>query len=130
MPNISPTNQRQVEKYKYLFGKGVNVSILSPTSKSFDIGPTAVTLFAANGSPVKVIKHEKRIKLNLGLRRNIFWSYVIVTSSVIGSDFIKHDLRRNQLADNTTGTISELKSATYNETASIRNFDATSSFTI
>ena len=112
------------------------MSVLPLASKSPDIRPTAVTLFAANGSPIKVIG-EKRIKLNLGLSRDFYWSFVIadVTSPIIGSDFIKHhdlliDLRRNRLVDNTTGTTSELKSATYNEAASIRTFDATSPFTV
>lgn len=120
----------------FLIDSGADVSVLPLTSKSCDIRPTAVTLFAAKGSAIKVIG-ERRIKLNLGLGRDFYWSFVIadVTSPIIGSDFIKHhdlliDLRRNRLVDNTTRTSSDLKSATYNEAASIRTFDPTNPFTV
>lgn len=59
--------------------------------KSFDVRPTAIVLYAANGSPIKVIG-EKRVKVDLGLRRDFFWSFIVanVTSPIIGCDFIKH----------------------------------------
>ncbi|XP_065362008.1 uncharacterized protein LOC135955583 [Calliphora vicina] len=91
-------------------------------------------LYAANGSPIKVIG-EKRIKLDLGLRRDFHWSFVIadVTSPIIGSDFIKFydlliDLRRNRLIDNITGLISQLTSSTFSAAAVIRTFDSTEPF--
>lgn len=118
----------------FLVDSGADVSVLPLTSKSLDIRPTAVVLYAANGSPIRVIG-EKRVKLNLGLRRDFHWSFVIadVTSPIIGSDFIKFydlliDLRRNRLIDNATGSVTRLTSSTYHEAAVIKSFDASNPF--
>lgn len=113
-------------KKKFLVDSGADVSVLPVTSKSFDVRPTAVMLYAANGSPIKVVG-EKRVKLDLGLRRDFHWSFVVadVTSPIIGSDFIKYydlliDLRRNRLIDNITGLVSQLTSSKIYEAAVIK----------
>lgn len=97
---------------------------------SFDVRPTAVVLYAANGSPIKVIG-EKRIKLDLGLRCNFHWSLIIadVTSPIIGSDFIKQyylllDLRRNRLIDNVTGLVARLSPSSRFEAVVIKTYDS------
>lgn len=58
-------------------------------------------LFAVNGTPIKVYG-QTALKLNLGLRREFIWNFVIaeVSSKIIGADFIRHfdlliDLKRN-----------------------------------
>lgn len=59
---------------------------------------------------------ETRLKLDLGLKQNFYWSFIIagVNTPIIVSDFIKHhdlqiDLRRNRLIDNITGNDSQLQ---------------------
>ncbi|XP_061396864.1 uncharacterized protein LOC133332479 [Musca vetustissima] len=92
------------------------------------MSPTAVTLYAANGSPIKVIG-ETRLKLDLGLKRKFYWSFVIadVTTPIIGSDFIKYhdlliDLRRNRLIDNITGHNSQLQLPSTSKIACVKLF--------
>lgn len=66
-------------------------------------------------SPIRVVG-ETRLKLDLGLKQNFYWSFIIagVNTPIIVSDFIKHhdlqiDLRRNRLIDNITGNDSQLQ---------------------
>lgn len=70
--------------------------------------PTDVKLFAANGTPIKVYG-EVILKLNLGLRRDFVWRFIIsdVTQKIIGADFLSNfdlmvDMKRKRLVDNTT----------------------------
>ena len=121
------------EQY-FLVDSGTDVSVLPLTSKSFDVRPTAVVLYAANGSPIKVIG-EKRLKIDLGLRRDFFWSFVVadITSPIIGCDFIKYydlliDLKRNRLIDNTTGVVSQFTSPIFCETLTIKTFNTADPF--
>lgn len=65
-------------------------------------------LYAANGTPIKVFG-QTTIRLNLGLRRDFTWPFIIaaVTQPIIGADFLAHydlmvDLKRNRLIDNVT----------------------------
>lgn len=65
-------------------------------------------------SPIRVVG-ETRLKLDLGLKQNFYWSFIIagVNTPIIVSDFIKHhdlqiDLRRNRLIDNITGNDSQI----------------------
>lgn len=118
----------------FLVDSGADVSVLPLISKSSDMRPTAMVLYAANGSPIKVVG-EKRIKIDLGLRRSFFWSFVVadVTSPIIGSDFIKHhdlliDLRRNRLIDNITGIVSQLTTPIACEAAIIKSFNSSDPF--
>ncbi|XP_036346614.1 uncharacterized protein LOC118755928, partial [Rhagoletis pomonella] len=70
--------------------------------------PTSVKLYAANGSEINAYGILRR-RINLGLRRNFEWSFMVadVSTPIIGSDFIRHydltiDLKRNKLIDKTT----------------------------
>lgn len=119
---------------KILVDTGADVSVLPITCNDFDVRPTAIMLYAANGSPIKVIG-EKSIKIDVGLRREFLWSFVVagVTSPIIGSDFIKHydlliDLRRNRLVDNITGLVVQLTSSMFCETAVIKTFNSADEF--
>ncbi|XP_052863823.1 uncharacterized protein LOC128270462 [Anopheles cruzii] len=80
----------------------------SRDSDKTNLQPTSVALIAANGTRIPV-HGEAVINVNLGLRRNFLWTFVIadVTTAIIGSDFLAHhdlliDLRRRRLIDNTT----------------------------
>nr|XP_049464884.1 uncharacterized protein K02A2.6-like [Anopheles coluzzii] len=72
------------------------------------VKPSPIKLFAANGSPINVYG-EVLLKINLGLRREFLWSFLIadVTSGIIGADFLGNfellvDMKRKRLIDNTT----------------------------
>lgn len=73
-----------------------DVSVLPLTSANFDIRPAAIKLFAANGSPIKV-SGEMCIKLDLGLKRNFYWPFMLMSRHLL------IDLNRNRLIDNVTG---------------------------
>lgn len=78
---------------------------------------------------------EQVIKLNLGLRRDFCWPFVIadVTCPIIGADFIHHhdlliDLRRNRIIDNLTKLESSCTQNTINIETTIKTFDSTNPF--
>ncbi|XP_036320418.1 uncharacterized protein LOC118734919 [Rhagoletis pomonella] len=104
------------------------------SAKPYDIRPTATKLYAANGSAIKVVG-EKRINLDLGLRRNFSWSFIVadVTTTIIGADFIRFydlliDLRRNRIIDNLTKLRSSLTAPTLCKATEIKTFDSTDPF--
>lgn len=93
--------------HNFLIDTGADVSVI-PRMKAAHIRPTTMTLFAVNNTPIKVFG-EAVLKLDLGLRREFVWRFLIadVSSSIIGADFIRNfdlliDLKRNRLIDNTT----------------------------
>lgn len=88
--------------------------------------PTDVKLFAANGTPIKVYG-EVILKLNLGLRRDFVWRFIIsdVTQKIIGADFLSNfdlmvDMKRKRLVDNTTKLSSQ--GFLFNINSSVRSF--------
>lgn len=118
----------------FLVDSGADVSVLPLKSKSYDTSPTSTSLYAANGSTIRV-EGERRVKIDIGLRRNFYWSFIVadVTSPIIGSDFIKHfdlliDLRRNRLIDNCSGLVSRLTSPSFGEAAVIKTFNINDPF--
>lgn len=64
-----------ISKQNFLIDSGTDVSILPPTSKAFDLRPTAIVLYAANGSPIRV-SGERSIKVDLGLRCEFFFCHL------------------------------------------------------
>lgn len=93
---------------QFLIDTGADVSVIPRGLRSAGIKPTSIQLFAANGTPIKVYG-ESLLKVNLGLRREFSWTFLIadVTSGIIGADFICHhdlliDLKRRRLIDNNT----------------------------
>lgn len=108
--------------------------MLPLTKTSYDLRSTNTQLFAANGTPIKMIG-EKVIKLDLGLRREFCWPFVVadVTSPIIGADFIRNfdlliDLRRNQIIDNTTKLVSSCTANVCTDDTAIKTSDASNSF--
>ena len=54
----------KLSRTNFLIDSGADVSVLPFTTKSIDVRPSAIVLFAANGSPIDVIG-ERRVKLAL-----------------------------------------------------------------
>lgn len=93
---------------QFLIDTGADVSVVPRGSSCSNVKPTTMRLFAANGTPIHVYG-EALLKVNLGLRREFLWTFLIadVTTGIIGADFICNfdlliDLKRNRLIDNTT----------------------------
>ena len=118
---------------QFLIDTGADVSVVPRGLHSAKVKPTSLQLFAANGTPIKVYG-EVLLKVNLGLRREFLWSFLIadVTSGIIGADFLRNfdlliDLKRNRLIDNTTHLESNgslAKSSKY----SIKTFNSVSPY--
>lgn len=105
--NISPASDN-ITKRHYPIDTGADVSVLPLATPTYELRPTNTLLFAANGTHIKVIG-EQNVKLNLGLRRELRWPFVVadVTTPIIGADFIRHfdlliDLGRNRIIDQQT----------------------------
>lgn len=117
----------------FLVDTGADVSAMPPTTKQKQNPSNAFQLFAANGTQIKTYG-EKRIELNLGLRRAYTWTFIIadIQQPIIGSDFLKHydllvDIKRNRLIDQTTritstGIMYQMKSV------SITTYDTSNTF--
>ncbi|XP_062714514.1 uncharacterized protein LOC134291155 [Aedes albopictus] len=93
---------------QFLIDTGADVSVVPRGSSCSNVKHTTMRLFAANGMPIHVYG-EALLKVNLGLRREFLWTFLIadVTTGIIGADFICNfdlliDLKRNRLIDNTT----------------------------
>lgn len=63
-----------------------------------------IKLFAANGTEIKTFG-EKYLTLNIGLRRQFSWKFIIadIKTPLIGADFLSHydllvDPKRNKLS--------------------------------
>lgn len=92
----------------FLIDSGAEISVIPRDRRVNGARPTSAVLVAANGTPISVYG-EATLNLNLGLRRDFLWTFIIadVTTAIIGADFLAHhdlliDLKRRQLIDNTT----------------------------
>ena len=92
---------------RFLVDTGADVSVLPP-SRSEKQHPSSITLQAVNKSPISTYG-EKSLALDLGLRRNFQWIFLIadVPIAIIGADFLAHfglkvDVRQRKLIDTTT----------------------------
>lgn len=116
--NTSDTNSKLLvfEKStskKYLTDTGADISVVPPKPKEKNKhGNTIIPLYAANGTKTTQIGvyGEKRIAIDLDLRRDFTWNFVLadVSQPIIGYDFLSHsdllvDCKRSRLIDNTTG---------------------------
>lgn len=95
-------------KMHFLIDSGADVSVIPKTFQSVNTKPTNVQLYAANGSPISIYG-EVLLKLNLNLRREFVWKFLIadVNQAIIGADFINHfdlliNLREKCLHDRKT----------------------------
>lgn len=92
-------------KIQYLIDSGADFSVIPPNNKNL---PHQSLMYAANGSPIKCYG-TKIISIDLGLRRQMTWEFVIadVTKPIIGADFLYEydlliDVRRKKLIDKKT----------------------------
>jgi transposase InsO family protein len=92
---------------RFLIDTGAEVSVLAAKMKH-RVTPSDYNLFAANGSPIKTYG-QKTMCLNLGLRRDFKWTFIIadVRNSIIGADFLSKykllvDLHARRLRDQVT----------------------------
>lgn len=118
----------------FLVDTGADVCVLPLATSTYQLRPTEIQLFAANGTPIKVAG-ERVIKLNLGLRREFIWPFIVadVSTPIIGADFIRHhdiliDLRRNRLIDNETKVESTCIRIDGTDTVNIKTFDTTNPY--
>lgn len=108
----------------FLIDTGADVSVVPPTI--FErYKPTDYYIYAANNSKIKTYG-VKTIKLNLGLRREFMWNFMIadVTSPIIGADLLRHygllvDLKSRKLLDNVTN-LSAVCKLTNEEVSSLK----------
>ncbi|XP_062556759.1 uncharacterized protein LOC134221587 [Armigeres subalbatus] len=116
-----------------LIDTGADVSVVTKGLHSAKVKPTSMKLFAANGTPIKVYG-EVLLKVNLDLRREFLWTFLIadVSSGIIGADFICNfdlliDLKRKRLIDNAT-RLESIGSLAKTSEYSIKTFSAVSPY--
>lgn len=100
---------------QFLVDSGADLSVYPRRLVRGPLKPTSFQLQAANDSYIQTFGHIP-LKLNIGLRRDFFWNFVIadVANPIIGADFLSHfklliDLHHKCLIDNVTG----LKTSTH-----------------
>lgn len=98
----------QMSKYQYLIDTGSDLCCFSRRLLKGRCNNSDYDFSAANGSSIKTYGNIS-LHLNLGLRRNFFWNFVIadVSTPIIGSDFVSYynlltDCRRKRLIDGNT----------------------------
>lgn len=109
---VSSTSNRlcvydQDTREKYLVDTGADISVLAARGKK----PTtscSYKLYAANNTPIQTYG-VKTLTLNLGLRRNYRWTFIIadVKTSILGADFLRThkllvDLHNKKIVDHVT----------------------------
>lgn len=94
--------------FKFLIDSGSDISCI-PVPKRLNNESPSNYLYAANNSKIPVYGN-KLLDLNIGLRRNFRWSFVIanVSCPIIGADFLRNfallvDLSKFRLIDSVTG---------------------------
>ncbi|XP_075170218.1 uncharacterized protein LOC142242515 [Haematobia irritans] len=115
----------QSSKQQFLVDTGADVSVI-PASLYGKRGEVeAFELQAANRTPIKTFG-TKILKLNLGLRRDLVWPFVIadITQPIIGSDFLENfdllvDIRRRCLIDKRTNLKVECSLSTIPQISSV-----------
>ena len=98
----------QSSKTKFLVDTGAQVSILPYTSFPALNGSCNLSLKAVNNSSITTYG-EKLMTLDLGLRRNFKWIFIVtdLPTPILGADFLHNfnllvDLKRCRLVDTTT----------------------------
>lgn len=93
---------------KFLIDTGADVSIIPKQHFSHIQTSDVYKLFAANGTPIKTFGTIS-INVNLGLRRNFKWNFIIadVTNAIIGADFLDYyallvDIKNKRVIDGIT----------------------------
>ena len=95
-------------KKKFLVDSGANISVF-PVGNSYENCEEDSSLVAANGTKIKTFG-EKLLKLNIGMRREFKWPFVIalVQYPILGADFLSFfklsiSMYDRSITDNVTG---------------------------
>lgn len=90
---------------RFLIDSGSVISLVPRSACTWKLKPSSLTLHAANNSKICTYG-EYPLNVNLGLRRDFRWSFIIadVSAAIIGADFLVHyglllDLRTQRLMD-------------------------------
>jgi transposase InsO family protein len=93
--------------HRFLIDTGAEISVLAASTVQRKV-PSELKLFAANNTRIDTFG-ERRLTLDLGLRRAITWNFCLaaVPCSIIGADLLKHykldvSLSKRRLTDSTT----------------------------
>lgn len=94
--------------FNFLIDTGADISVLPKSRFQNATIKDDLVLFAANGTKIPTFG-TKTLKIDLNLRREFTWSFVIadVSQPIIGVDFLKYfdlliDVKNNSLIDNKT----------------------------
>ncbi|XP_020297398.1 uncharacterized protein LOC109861952 [Pseudomyrmex gracilis] len=94
---------------KFLVDTGLELSVLPRGWTGRQVRPASLKLYAANGTPIRTYG-ERRMDLNLGLRRSYVWPFIVadVSQPILGADFLSRynllvDMRSKRLIDGITG---------------------------
>lgn len=122
----NPTSTRHLfvidnnSKIQFLVDSGADLSVYPRTKVPGPLKRTKFDLAAANGTIIPTYG-STALTLNLGLRRDLVWNFVIadISKPIIGADFISHyglliDLQNSQLIDVATGITTRGKAISSN----------------
>lgn len=117
---------------EFLVDTGANISVVPPTNRK-RATPCDLILYAANGSKIKTYG-EQTLSLNLGLKRQFKWTFVVadVSRPILGADFLRHhklmiDLHSRKLIDKITQATTKAH-VTNCDQPSISTTDSTTSY--
>lgn len=76
---------------QFLVDTGADISVISRSVLTKRHTPEEFKLYAANGSSINTYG-EKLLTLNLGLRRQFPWRFIIadVSRAILGADFLRY----------------------------------------
>lgn len=96
----------RASKRSFLVDTGADVSVVPPLNKSSK--PALLKLYAANNTRINTYGNQ-RFSLDLGLRRQFIWDFVVadVSRPILGADFLNRfgllvDVCRQRLVDSIT----------------------------
>lgn len=97
---------------RFLIDTGADISVIPRSAVKTRPLPSELKLYAANGTPIRTFG-EKRITVDLGLRRRFEWDFLVadVTIAILGADFLERykllvDLANRRLRDEQTSLYS------------------------
>ncbi|XP_078051881.1 uncharacterized protein LOC144478034, partial [Augochlora pura] len=136
--DASPTSRRlfirdRKSSMQFLVDTGADLCVFPRAKTSGACSKAGYELAAANGTPIATYG-TSTISLDLGLRREFIWRFVIadVSKPIIGADFLAHfgllvDVRNRRLIDGTT-TLKTPGAVVHEEVESIKTVRGDSAY--
>jgi transposase InsO family protein len=116
----------RASKKDYLIDTGSDVCVYPYKLLKRRRPPSTYVLYAANLTPIRTYG-EIEVNLNIGLRRDFTWSFIIadVSRPIIGADLLTHygllvDLKNRRLIDPTTGMGTPARAVIIDDSPSIK----------